>query len=453
MGKNESYYLKLFRSYIDGNISEEDVNELFSLIEERPWEAARMLEDEELTNLALMNVFKTEVSDSASLRMRERLIGSLPHLAGKECVWEDHPFLMENNRPVRRIPFSGSRWLKYAAAIILVVGSTVGFLLIPGEPHSDKKVTVSETKSVGNNIPPGSNKAKLTLSDGSVIVLDEAVNGTIINQGDVKVIKLANGEVLYDLSQNENNGKVLYNTMTTPKGGQYQLTLHDGTKVWLNSESSISFPTRFIGETRLVTMTGEMYFEVAKDDAKPFHVKTNNIDVAVLGTHFNINSYGNENFIKTTLLEGSVKVSLNSLSRSSLSSSSKNSGKLLQSVTLTPGQQARAAGMNKDSNYKSSEGHEKVNAEQQIRIIDDVNIEQAIAWKNGRFDFNGYDLPAVMRQLERWYDIQVRYVGEMPKDIFKGELPRDLALDQVLRILGKMEVNFRMEGRTLIVTK
>jgi len=313
----------------------------------------------------------------------------------------------------RQIPFYKRYWWAAAAAFILLAGGTYLWQM------PAKKQSVA-TLQPGNDIAPGGNKAILTIGGGRHIVLDSAANGAIAQQGNVRIVKMNNGQLVYNL--NGNAGEVWMNTMATPVGGQYQLTLPDGTKVWLNAASSISYPSAFVEKERKVTIRGEAYFEIARDKARPFKVNVNDeSEIDVLGTHFNVNAYADEAAARTTLLEGSVKISAGAAR-----------------VVIQPGQQAVAQ-------------HPGSNAQQPVSIVNGADLEQVIAWKNGRFNFNGADLHTVMRQLSRWYGINVKYEGNVADEVFQGELTRDLNLSQVLRILGKMEIKFRIEGKTLVV--
>jgi len=248
------------------------------------------------------------------------------------------------------------------------------------------------------------------------MLLDSLGNGVVTTQNGTKVL-LQNGQLVYK-TDNSVKTAIGYNTMTTPKGRQFQLVLPDGSKVWLNAASSIRYPTVFTGNERKVEVTGEAYFEVVKNSTSPFRVKINDeAEVEVLGTHFNVNSYMNEESINTTLLEGSVSVK-------------NSSGKLI----LQPGQQARVAGNEK------------------IKLFAEVDVEKVMAWKNGVFNFQDATLEEVMRQLERWYDIDVVYEKNIPRLEFYGKMGRDLSLAAVLRGLEKSNVHFRIEdGRKLVV--
>ena len=263
-------------------------------------------------------------------------------------------------------------------------------------------------------IVPGGNKAILTLQDGSTIVLNDAKEGTIIQQGNTRIIKLANGQIRYDGTDGPAD-KVSYNTMTTPRGGEYKLTLPDGTEVWLNSASSITYPTAFVTKERKVSITGEAYFEVAKDKTKPFMVTAGNQNIEVLGTHFNVMAYADEETIKTTLLEGSVKITEHN-----------------NVDILKPGEQA----------IVGKQGGIKVKT---------VNTDEAMAWKNGYFKFNRVDIKYIMRQIARWYDVDIAYEGAMPEDEFVGKIGRGENIKQVLHVLELEHVHFKIEGKKITV--
>jgi len=330
-------------------------------------------------------------------------------------------------KPVRSI-----RWIRYAAAAAIV-------LLISGTYYlhtrkNEKVETVAKQSPVKNDVAPGGNKAVLTLSNGEKIILDSAHNGIVAQQGSAKIIKTDSGKLAYNIL-NEKSTEIVFNTLTTPRGGQYKVQLPDGTNVWLNSTSSIRYPTSFPNHERKVEITGEAYFEVTRDEAKPFVVQVDNIETKVLGTHFNINSYMNEESVKITLLEGKVVVALQG------DTQAKNN----EFLVLKPGQQALALPI-------SHSPFDKVSSKMQsLSLVNDVNVAEVIAWKNGFFSFNQADLTTVLRQLERWYDIDVRFAGNIPVRRFSGELSRDLSLSQVISVLSEMDVKFRIEGKTLTV--
>jgi transmembrane sensor len=326
-------------------------------------------------------------------------------------------------QPIIRRSFSDrfviNKKLLVAACIILIAG--LAALIWLKNEASPEQLQIVMQNELSNDATPGRQGAILTLANGQKVSLDSLGNGVVSVQGKSTVM-IRDGKLVYDAAAS--NGEIVYNTTTTPKGRQYQLVLPDGSQVWLNAASSITYPTAFSGNDRKVTVTGEAYFEVAKDPTKPFRVSTSNSEVEVLGTHFNINSYGDDGAIKTTLLEGSIKFIRQS-----------------QSVVLKPGQQVVAM-------INTAAG----TASQKLAVRSGVDMDQVMAWKNGLFNFNHADLNTVMQQLARWYDIDVRYEGPIPSRKFKGEITRDLNLSQVLSLLEDVEVKFLIEGKTLIVT-
>nr|WP_255723990.1 FecR family protein [Terrimonas ginsenosidimutans] len=285
-------------------------------------------------------------------------------------------------------------------------------------PQSSDNVKVPVTANIAStDIAPGHEGAVLTLADGRKILLDSLGNGIIASSEGAEV-KLSDGQLIYD-NVSDNATASYYNTISTPKGRFFQIVLPDQTKVWLNAASSLRYPTAFAANERRVEIDGEAYFEVAKNPAAPFIVKVNDeTTVRVLGTHFNINAYTNEEEIRTTLLEGSVQVS----GKSNL-------------ATIKPGQQAKISR----------------NSDNTVRIAESVNIDKVMAWKNGSFNFEDATLEEVMHQLERWYDIDVVYEQGVPKIEFVGKMGRDLSLKSVLRGLELSKVRFKLEGRKLLV--
>jgi transmembrane sensor len=270
---------------------------------------------------------------------------------------------------------------------------------------------------VRKDILPGGNKAVLTLANGKKIILDTIRKGKILDIGNLTISKNDSGQVTYMAKGTlPLSAAVAYNTITTPKGGQWRVILADGTNVWLNATSEITFPETFRGAERVVSIKGEAYFEVAKDKVHPFIVRCDRQEVKVLGTHFNINDYGDEPDIKTTLIEGSVQVAADN-----------------QKVIVVPGEQV----------VKGTTGLTKVK-------LADPN--EVVAWKSGLFHFDNADVKTLMRQLSRWYDIQVEYEGRVTSYKFAGELRRDMELATVLRILEQGGIHLRMEGRKLIIT-
>jgi ferric-dicitrate binding protein FerR (iron transport regulator) len=300
-----------------------------------------------------------------------------------------------------------------AAAIFLLI-ATGGYLFWPrDEEPTMTKTTASPIPK--NDIAPGTNKATLTLADGRRIALDSNNIGAISKQGNVTIIQLDGKLSYHTTNATQNKTEVVYNTITTPKGGQYQLVLADGSKVWLNAASSLRFPTFFIGNERKVELDGEGYFEIAHNESMPFLVEKGDTKVQVLGTHFNINAYDDEDDIKVTLLEGSIRVSQGNFQK-----------------VLIPGQQAQIrAG---------------------IQIVNDVNIDKVMAWKNGWFEFDETDLSAIMRQVSRWYDVIIIYEGTLSDQEFGGRISKNLPMSAILTMLESSGVKgFRLEGKKLFV--
>jgi transmembrane sensor len=328
-------------------------------------------------------------------------------------------------------------WRKIAvAAAILLVLSAGGYWWLSRTPKTE--VASKDIPTVEQRIAAaGHNKAFLTLGDHSAIMLDSAVNGKLAEQGSTTIIKSGDGKLVYDTKSLTIDHSPLTNTLTTPRGGQYHLILPDGSKVWLNAASSIRYPTAFTGNERIVEVKGEAYFEVAKVSTeaggkKPFQVYISSTSgirkgvVEVLGTHFNINAYDDEVAVKTTLLEGKVSVT---------ASEEPQTTNYKPQTILLPGQQAQL------SNAGS------------IKVQDNADVGAAIAWKNGVFAFKGSDIKTVMRQIIRWYDVQVVYEEEL-KENFYVEINRNSEIADVLKILENTGGgHFRMEGKRVIVTK
>ena len=327
----------------------------------------------------------------------------------------------------------------WAAAVLLAIGAGVSLWRYEGTTPRPMANTGAHPQP---DADPGSNKAILTLSDGTVIPLDSAANGAIARQGNTSVVKQAGGQISYDLKGAETAGgegagngaggakaiaaSPLMNTLHTPRGGQYQLTLPDGTRVWLNAASSITYPVAFAGKQRTVQISGEAYLEVAENKDKPFIVNVEGgSSIEVLGTHFNVNSYSDESAVKTTLLEGSIKVAANAGPGTAAEKSA--------SVVLKPGQQAQIA-------------------RQRLSVSNNADMDKVLAWKNGLFNFDDVRLEEVLRQLSRWYDVEVVYEKGVPDIQFEGEISRNIKLSDLLKVLARADVKFRIEeGRRLVV--
>jgi len=309
-----------------------------------------------------------------------------------------------------RLNSSRTRYM-VAAVVFLAVSITAYYFTI----SSDHVNTHGQQYS---HILPGTQKATLTLSNGKKISLDDVANGEIAQQAGIRITKSSDGQLIYTAVNGADATTAAQNTISTPKGGQYQLILPDGTKVYLNAASTLSYPTSFQGKERLVELNGEAYFEVAKNKVLPFRVKSRQQTVEVLGTHFNINSYADEGAIRTTLLEGAVKVSAG-----------------INTQVIRPGQQAI---LRKNTGDKM--------------VIVEVNTDKVIAWKNGVFSFDNEDLKSVMRQISRWYDVEVIYTGVPTDEKYYGEISKNSKLGEVFEILELNNVNFNVEGKTIKVS-
>lgn len=328
-----------------------------------------------------------------------------------DATWDD----LEASRPrtVLRRPLLQRSWFRAAAAAAILV-SAIGawyWLSGPAQKVPEKQLA---TTTIGKDLPPGKEGAILTLADGSQILLDTVKNGTRLQVNGI-AMEMKNGQLLYSEG---NTGASAYHTMSTPRGRQFQLQLPDGSQVWLNAASSIRYPSSFSGNERKVEITGEAYLEVAKDANRPFRVVTAAQMATVTGTQFNVNAYEDEMQERTTLVEGGVNV--NDIASNTTSQ-------------LHPGEQA----MLKDGKL----------------TVRKVDLDEVTAWKNGLFNFVNADIPAVMRQLQRWYNIEVSYEGKIPQREFQGKMQRDLNLSELLLLLEKADVHFRLEeNRKLVVT-
>lgn len=318
-------------------------------------------------------------------------------------------------------------WLKIASAAVVLF-----FISFVINNQIKKQVPAEQDfgKTITKTIEPGGNKATLTLADGSKISLTDATNGIIAKQAGINITKTNKGELIYTVaSELTAKAKDLFNTIETPRGGQYQVNLPDGTKVWLNAASSLKYPAVFNQSNRVVELKGEAYFEVAKlinktGNRVPFKVKSNlgegrNQEVEVLGTHFNINAYDNEPNSKTTLLEGSVRVLNVSASTSNL---------------LKPGQQSI------------------IRSSSPSILIKDVDAEETVTWKDGFFSFNDENLETIMNKISRWYNVDIEYRGTKINKLFGGRISRFNSVNEVLETLQTTgDVHFKIEERRILV--
>lgn len=358
------------------------------------WEAARDRDE------GLEELYSSEEQLQAKHRMWEQ-VKQQTAPQGKLVVM---PAGRKQRRPIK------TAWLKYAAAIIIVAGTAAYLFNANNKKHVANVSSATFAKDVA---APSSNRATLTLANGQQIVLDSVGNGMLATQGNVNIRKMDDGRIIY---AGNNSGEMQYNTLTVPRGSKIaSIVLSDGTKVYLNAASSLTYPVAFTGSERKVQITGEAYFEVAKDKSKKFVVGSDGVTTEVLGTHFNINTYPDEKAQKVTLLEGSVKVT------------GGTSG-----TVIRPGDQAA---------FENGK----------ISISQPADLDQVMAWKNGVFNFNNASCETVMRQLARWYNIEIVYPKGIPAIQFGGEIQQTLSLAEMLDALGAVEVKFEINNNKLIV--
>lgn len=384
---------ELLRRYLNNTISTEELQELIVYLRSGEHDALfrQVIGESLLSNEFTAPVAKERKDDIYQLMMRN---------AGKMETVEYSRYGVTK--------FSLFKKIAVAAAIVLLAGTSVYFA---GRRLYPRQVAATHPQQ---GLHPGGNKAILTLADGSSIELDSTQKKTLTSQGGVRVSNLVGGILAYNAENVA--GETAYNTITTPKGGQYQVMLPDGSRVWLNAASSLHFPTVFPGSERKVTLTGEAYFEIAADETKPFKVMTRGTEIKVLGTRFNVNAYTDEAAVNTTLLQGSVVVEHNG-----------------KSALLKPGQQAQVT--------------------ETIQVLDKVDTETLIAWKNGRFSYNNTSLETIMKQVSRWYDVEVVF-EEKITDTYSMDIGRDVPLQKLFRYLERSGgAHFSIQGRRITINR
>jgi transmembrane sensor len=400
MPAEEDYFNNLLRGYANNTIGEKEIEELFNYLSSANEKPRHWLEEfDEIFRQKLLH--PPLLPQAISQKMKSAVLKEI------------------NSSPITRLPpkFNLKPLLKIAAAAILLVICTGAYLLVYHTAPKNSNTIVLNPQHSQQDALPGFDGAVLTTATGHQIVLDSAGNGVITSEHNTHVVKLGN-QLVYKEAATKSYQPQSFNTLSTQKGRKFELVLADGTKVWLDAASSITYPMAFSSRERRVKASGQLYFEVAKDSSKPFIVEAAGTTVEVLGTHFNLNAYEDEAAVKTTLLEGAVKVS-----------------KVNQHLLLKPGQQAVA--------YGSVNGL--------IQLNNSVDITAVMAWKTGLFQFSNADLSTVLRHLARWYDMEIVYEGKIPDRKFEGKIGRDLNLSQVLKLLEIVQVKFRIEGKKLIV--
>lgn len=392
------------------------LEDLFSKKEWTPEEHAWFLElIREKSPVELQQYFQEDYLASLSkeqagdLQHAQTLLHQIHQKAG---IQPEEPTVLQLTS--RRSPW---RMAAAAAGIIMVLG--VGYFIFSG--RNNKAHTASNKQLPATDVmAPQTSRAMITLADGSKVYLDSINSGQLALENNTKLVKLATGEIVYQSENGKAIQEIRYNTLVNPKGSQVAtITLSDGSRAWLNAGSSLTYPVAFVDKERKVIVSGEVYFEVAsavsEGKKRPFLVQANDITTEVLGTHFNVNSYNDEPDVKVTLLEGSVRI-----------------GKKKESKLLKPGEQAQVASA--------------------IKIVNDVDLDEVMAWKNGRFQFAGNSVEEVMRQLGRWYDVEIIYEGKPAEQHFRGGIPRDVEVSKVFKMLETTGViHFRIEGKRIIV--
>lgn len=382
------YFQNLFQKYLDNRCSPAEVDELLAYLKTGGFDELYAAQAADLGS-------KTFPDDPAlRARLEERLKRILAAQPGS----------------VRRM----FPWKRVAVAVAVVVAITFGAYFLVFNHTKKQQETVPLV--VRTDIKaPAINRATITLAGGQKIFLDSAAGGTLAKQNNVDIIKLGDGQIAYQGAAAE----TVYNVLSNPRGSKViDVTLADGSRVWLNAESSLRYPAAFAGKERNVELTGEAYFEIAKNATMPFHVKVKDIQVEVLGTHFNVMAYPDEKTINTTLLEGSVKIKKG------------NSNKLLK-----PGEQA------------------VVMPNGDVQVKTDVDLEETLAWKNGFFQFNRAGTEAIMKQVARWYDVEVGYEGKITARSFSGIVNRSSNVSEVMKIMERAGIRFRVEGKKIILTE
>jgi transmembrane sensor len=416
MLENETYYKDLVLGFIRNSISEKQVKELYTFIHQQPQKYSLLMDEPDILFQVSqqMQFSSLEIPTLVQHRMEERL---------KLAV--ERADIAKNNRKslVRKL----INWRWTAAAVFVVVTGVV--LAVNFSTNKRKQWRASnDSDHLASGIKaPELNKAMVTLADGGTVLLSSLSKGLLAEQGNMKLVKLADGQIAYQTKNGNTVSKLQYNTLTNPVGSKViNIRLADGTKVWLNAGSSFTYPVAFRGRERRVCISGEAYFEVAHNTAKPFYVTKKNLEVRVLGTQFNVNAYDNEKDIKVTLLEGSVRVATKRKS---------TGGVAPGQLTLRPGQQA--------VNQVSTDG---------ISLVSNINIEQAVAWKDDRFQFQQTNIQEVMRQIARWYNVTIEYRGKMVAINFDGVLSRQASITELLKRFEATDlVRFEIEGNKIIV--
>lgn len=407
MGHSPSYYKDFLSRFIKDELSAEEISALYAIIKDDPEAYEAIMNDQDIVALAeSQSIF---YQGSLSAETKDKL--------------KRHIFLhiKHDNLGVHYVQRQSEiihRWYWVAASVILLLGLGIYFYNSPGKQAPATAINMPK------DIPaPSTNRAVITLADGSRVFLDSAGNGRLAQLGNINLVKLSNGQIAYQYadgtvssSLGEGRGEIAYNSLTNPRGSKIiDMVLSDGSHVWLNAGSSITYPVAFVGDERKVELQGEGYFEISHAPNKKFIVWAGGVKVEVLGTHFNVNAYNESAVTKITLLEGSVKTGNNT-----------------ESVIIKPGQQAQAQ------------------AQDKITVVR-ADLDQVMGWNNGMFYLNNQSIGEVMQQISTWYNIEIVYPSGVPDVELYGKMGRDLSLYQVLKGLQKVGLQCKLENHKLII--
>jgi transmembrane sensor len=384
---------ELLDKYLSNSITESEKDQLLLMIQSNSYlpELERIV-DQELMSDEFDQEQRNELRELIFERIKSRIPGSL------------------GTKPAR---IAAITWRRIAAAAAILIFFFVGYILVTNQ-KKEKPLAQHHEQTIKNDVQPGKYKAKLTLANGQTIVISDSASRELATQGNATIVNSGN-QLIYQ-TKKKFATEVLYNTLSTGRGETYSMVLSDGSKVWLNSISSVRFPVTFTGNERKVEVTGEVYFQIKRNPKKPFKVIANGVEVQDIGTEFNVNDYDDEPVIKTTLVSGKAKVTKGN-----------------KNHLLDPGQEVQIK-------------------QDELIFISNADIEQATAWKNGLFRFRGTDVGTVMRQVARWYNVDVAYQDKIPDGHFTGIVSRGVPLVEVLKMLELSGIHSKLNGTKLTVT-
>lgn len=400
MNNKQDHYRTLLECYLNEDITREETEQLFKYLSEHPEEITTLLGPADRQRFEEKTIANSFPGEAVSKRMLGRLLRDIKAQQDTDITNHQHTV------PVIQLLKTGWKW---AAAVLLLTAGT--YYVWTGE-FRKPPAAVSAVVQPADVEPPQSNQAFITLSGGQEIVLNGINENSVTEQDGTKIVKAANGELAYQAQGNPATGSLVYNTLWNPRGSRVvQMQLSDGSRVWLNAGSSVTYPVRFSGKERRVSVAGEAYFEVTHNRTMPFVVSNNATNITVLGTRFNVKAYDDEE-TRITLLEGSVKVNIPGADR-----------------LLKPGQQAKVSNS--------------------LEVTDNTDMEEVMAWKNGLFKFDNADIRTIMRKVARWYDIDVVYEGETSAERFQGKISMDTRLSELLEVLELNKVAYSIENKTV----